>query len=323
MSVVNLDAALRDALQGRYDGFKARVEEIDYEWKEDGMEVAGRFFYLAFRDGEPTVDEFVDFVHGQIIPFCIPRRVRDEKRRRFVEEENYRYWNELVDQARTLFIRAKESRKTAGEIGELILFTLLEAAMGAPQLVCKMALKTSEAMPVHGSDSIHATVGSQPGRLCLLWGESKVYQQFSSALDEACESMRDFLAVKDGRTAQHRDIDVLRDHFSASTDPAVKEALLEYLDPYSPQYNEREDAFACFVGFDYAAFKKVRDKPKAEVREFFRREYHERVMSGCTLFGGKLRDSGLSRHRVHFLLLPFPDVDELRTKFFAKLGVAA
>jgi hypothetical protein len=133
------------SIQGKYDGFSYRVAETSYHWTEDGLDVSGRFFYLTFQDGVPSLDGFVTLLYGQLVPYCIPRRIRDAKWAAMQSDGNWRHAAELLRQARDLFIRTGRNGRKASEVGELILFTLLEAAFGAPQLVCQMALKTSEA----------------------------------------------------------------------------------------------------------------------------------------------------------------------------------
>jgi hypothetical protein len=67
------------SIQGKYDGFSYRVAETSYHWTEDGLDVSGRFFYLTFQDGVPSLDGFVTLLYGQLVPYCIPRRIRDAK----------------------------------------------------------------------------------------------------------------------------------------------------------------------------------------------------------------------------------------------------
>ena len=151
----------------------------------------GRFFYLTFQNGIPTLEEFVILLHGQRVPYCIPRRIRNAKLAKMLSDRDWRHADEVLRQARDLFIRANEEGWKASEVGELILFTLLEATFGAPQLVCKIALKTSEAMPIHGADGIHVMLGQRQGSICC-GSEAKLYKMLSSALDSG--SVVKFLA---------------------------------------------------------------------------------------------------------------------------------
>ena len=297
-------------------GFPARLREVPYDWKEDGIEVSGKFFYLAFKSYQPSIDEFIDFIYWQIIPFCISRKEISEKRQR----NDYRAMHELTDKAKNLFIKAKNSKKTSGEIGELILFTILESLLKAPQLVCKMSLKTSENMPVHGTDGIHVRVGSQQDRLSLMWGESKLYQQISKALDDICSSLSEFSKENEGRATRDRDIDIIQEHIDI-VDPELRSLLINYFDPYSEEANFLEEEYACFIGFDYNKYEQINDIAAKDREEFFKTEYSKRLESACRLFGEKIRSHNLSHLKINFFLVPFPSVEVVRNKFFDKLGV--
>ncbi|MBW3569499.1 MAG: DUF1837 domain-containing protein [Gemmatimonadetes bacterium] len=323
---------LLNAIKGNYVGLDARIRTVPYDWREDDLQVAGSFHYLAFRDGQPTEDEFVNFIYWKIVPFCIPRKERRKKWELAEATHDERYMHELTDQARHLFIKARakakakaeregrEAQSTTGEPGELILFILLEGILKAPQIACKMYLKTSEDMPVHGSDSVHLARGSTPGSVRVIWGESKLYQQFASALDEICSSIAGFLSEAEGRTNRDRDIDVLKDHMDVDDDE-WREAMIKYFDPYEDQSNFREESYACFVGFDYSGFGTIEQLPPNEREAAFVSAYQGRIASACTLFAGKLRASGLSRLRIDFFLIPFTSVDTLRAKFLTRLGL--
>lgn len=171
------------------NGFRSRLREVSLAWAGREITAAGKFFYLSFKDGKPTVDEFIDYIYSQIIPFCIPAREIRESHQKFNETNDTSIWLKLSDKARNLFIKARNERVISGEPGELILYIILEAALFAPQLASKMYLKTSEMMPVHGADSIHMTYAPSSSVLTLYWGESKLYQQLSSALYEIIKSI--------------------------------------------------------------------------------------------------------------------------------------
>lgn len=68
--------------------------------------------------------------------------------------------------------KAPDSR--SGEGGELLLYSFLEAHLGAPKILSKMELKTSSEHYVHGTDGIHL-LEVDPGNYQLIFGESKMY----------------------------------------------------------------------------------------------------------------------------------------------------
>ncbi len=189
------------------NGFRSRLREVSLTWGKE-ITAVGKFFYLSFRDGIPTVDEFIDYIYNQIIPFCIPAKEIRETAKKFEETKDTALWLRLGDKARNLFIKARNERVTTGEPWELILYIILEAALLAPQVASKMYLKTSEMMPVHGADSIHMTYDNVSSVLTLFWGESKLYQQLSATLDEMIKSISAFILPKGGRSPKERDIDI-------------------------------------------------------------------------------------------------------------------
>src|SRR5919108_1936124 len=106
---------LQASLQGKYDGFSYRVAEVPYHWTEDGLDVGGRFFYLTFQNGVPRLEEFVTLLYGQLVPYCIPRRIRDTKLAAMQSDGNWRHAAELIRQSRGLFICAGDDGGKASE----------------------------------------------------------------------------------------------------------------------------------------------------------------------------------------------------------------
>lgn len=318
---VNLAELLEELLsENKHKGFAARLKNLDHEPAIDGVDLSGKFFYLPFRSGQPTVEEFVDYLCQKVVYFCIPRSVRERASKKFNDTGEYEYIGTLWDEAKNLFIQAGEKGYRSGEPGELILFILLEAALEAPQIVNKMYLKTSERMPVHGSDAIHVSFDTEKDTLCIYWGEAKVHQTLSSALDETCESVVSFRKTEGagGRPARSRDIDIIRDHADIKEGP-LKEALLKYFNPYEEESNKLEECHACFVGFEYSVLSALKNLDESRLEEVFREKYEERADSAMSLFAKKIENNKLQIHKFMLFLLPFVDLREFRKIFFNRL----
>jgi len=78
-----------------------------------------------------------------------------------------------------------------GELGELLLFTLLEVYFEAPKILSKISLKTARRVPVFGADAVHAQYVD--GKLRLYLGESKLHKNFTNAASSAITSMSNAL----------------------------------------------------------------------------------------------------------------------------------
>lgn len=319
---MELTQLLSEYMLGRkYNGLDSRLRELKYHWNAEGLSVEGRFFYLSFKDGRPSLDDFIQFIYDKIVYFCIPDTKIKESIRKYDETGDLKYIFQLNDQARNLFIRAKKQAKTTGEPAELILFILMEGVMEAPQIACKMFLKTSTNMPVHGSDGIHVSFDQSSKRLKLYWGESKLYQELSSAIDEIANSIETFISADEDGVPKDRDIEIIKDHISIEN-PLLKTELLKYFDPYEEQSNQLEENYACFVGFNYSVLERLEQFEQEKIYEQFEEHYLQRVQTACDLFAKKIASSDkLRRLRFLFFLIPFESIAEVRSKFLRKLGV--
>ncbi|KGO14528.1 hypothetical protein NZ45_06415 [Clostridium botulinum] len=297
--------------------FNARLKEVKYEWKVNNIVTEGRFFYLSFKNGQPNLDDFIDYIYYKVPKFCIPAKEHEIARKKALETEDDRYMMELYDKAKELFIKSKQQQKKAGEPGELILYILLEEAIGAPQVACKMYLKTNKNMPVHGSDGIHLYYDNERDMLRVIWGESKLYNSLSTALDEICESVKSFRESNDETAPIARDIEILKDYISIR-DEQLRTGILKYFDPYEEESNNKVDCHACFVGFNYSKLVDEKDIEKI-IEDEFRDEYLNRIKSACSLFEEKIKKNKLDKLEFIFFLIPFKDINELRDKFYKKL----
>lgn len=317
---MSLEKQLLELLKDNSKAFHARLSEVKCKFDVGDIKLSGKFFYLNFKDSQPSINDFVEFIYGQIIDFCIPYRERIEILKKIEETHDSKYALELSDKAKRLFIRAKKQQYSSGEPGELILFILLETILNAPQIVSKMYLKTSVNMPVHGADAIHVAYNNDAGMLCLYWGESKLHKQISSALSDTCVSIENFITGKETGPPRERDLQIIRDHISIA-DGEMKKALLKYLDPYEPESNKVEECFACFVGFEYEVLSKLNELDQVHLVQHFEEKYSEKIKSAVKMFTDKICENNIQHLRFVFFLLPFRDLDELRSKFFRKLGV--
>lgn len=312
-------------LAGTYSGIEHRICEITTQIEAmPNVTVSGRFFYLTFRNEKITEEEFAQFAYEKIIRYCIPKKKYAEAVELFKRTNEERYITRLHDQARSLFVKSiKQHGAHLGEPGELIAFIILEAFFNAPQIACKMFLKTSEKMPVHGSDSVHVRFDSKTEALELIWGESKLYQDISNAFDKALESIAGFVGVKGTavgeRSPRDRDIDIICDLPNVNN-TEMQQALCNYFDPYSEYSNKWKELFACFIGFDYALYNRLKGSTPDEIETYFREKYVERISSAYKLFGEKVIENNLSDLSFILILLPFKSINNFRNEFYRLLG---
>lgn len=306
--------------EGKYERFRSLLQEVPLEWESPAYESHAHCYFITPRQGIAQVDDFVEAVYYILIYYCLPRR-------RLVEAKNSALQGDLeagervYQAAKELLIRTRASQEKAGEPGELILFALLEGILNAPQIICKMSLKTNPNMPVHGSDGVHLLRSpTRSDKLRLVWGESKMVQKLPDALAAIGSSLREFLYGTDTSTGiRRRDLNVIRDHADLPEDPELLALLESSLDPYNVhKISDRfEESFGCLAAFDFTPCSLITDESG------FRKQFVERAQTACELLAKRLDEAKTGTHPIYFFLIPFPSLEEFRRKFFARAGVPA
>lgn len=259
--------------------------------------------HLVGRDGNGyvRVDALTKLLARQVVDYCVPRSRRNEAQEHLRRTGSTEEFARLEEEARGLFTSLERS----GEGGELLLYMLLERMLGLPQMLCKMSLKTSRQMHVHGTDGVHARFDPE-GHLALYWGESKLHKSFGSAVDDCIRSLAPYLvpdpAVRD------QDLLLLREHVNVEDQAAIN-TLRRYFLGTSPQAAQVEFRGACLVGFDIENYPHPDDD-----------ELKQSVVAWRERIARRIGEHRLERVEIEFFLVPFPSVEAFRAAIHKALG---
>src|ERR1700722_716078 len=125
--------------------YSACLSQLPVTHSINGIDATVRFQHLRFdANGEPKFRDLAEALADHIIEYCFSAR------RRSAPKKPHEFAR-LSREGRA-YLRKMD---TSGEAGEMLLYLLLEAVLGAPQMVAKMELKTNPKMENHGSDGIH------------------------------------------------------------------------------------------------------------------------------------------------------------------------
>lgn len=214
--------------------------------------------------------------------------------------------------AEKLFEKAirKISQHTAkGELGELLLFTLLDVYFKAPKILSKISLKTSRRMPVFGADAVHAQF--HDGKLMLYLGESKLHADFKSAATKATNS------IKSAKEKYVDEFDLLDSYIDfPNINPKLEAELLELLDPFSSNDIASIIHSPCFIGFTEPGIISG-----AESEDEFLKKYKELARGYISDFFDKIEKQGVDINETTLLMLPFSCVDVLASEFIDYIGI--
>ena len=113
------------ALLKDHSGLKIRLKQVPFDWSSGMHRLTSSFHYLTFADGVPTIQEFVEYLYDCLIPYCLPKKKVRDALQGINPAVDYARIVRLHDDAKSLFIKAKNQLESGGEPGELILYVLL------------------------------------------------------------------------------------------------------------------------------------------------------------------------------------------------------
>jgi hypothetical protein len=298
------------------------LRSLDHDVSTDCSGLRLRLHYPAIRQARPMAETMIEAMSIYIAHYCLPKREIDAvyaKKGQLPTFEFHAEMSRLDAEARRLFQKVRSNPDRTGEAGELILYLLTEWILEAPQIIAKMSLKMNPNVPAHGADGVHARFDRESGKLLVYSGEAKLHQKVHAAIASAVDSISnafDYDAHKHELKLVQRNVD-----FSGLDKPA-REALIDFLDPYSDACDDRVDIVTCLIGFDFSGYSDL--EPHGDnAEEIFRKKALESLDFLGPKMAGALKDAGLGSKKVELFLLPLPSVQELRDRFRRLVGGGA
>ncbi len=185
------------------DGLDNVLKEVDSSPRLEQP----RLLFLRFRQQDPELDALAELLTDLLVEYAIPLNKRQQANvagSNSATKGNTVMHVRLYREAKRLLIEyEKANQGRYGELGELLSYALAVHYLGAAQIGSKMALKTSQGMPVHGVDGLHVKANSD-GTVTFFVLESKV-------MPDATDASRDMVAsIADYRSDRSKKLNELR-----------------------------------------------------------------------------------------------------------------
>jgi len=261
----------------------------------------------------PRVGALAERLARELVNYSIPRSSIEAAKAADAGQDT-KHTVALYRKANRLFTDLEKT----GEGGELLLYLMAETYLQLPQLFCKMPLKTSSQMHFHGADGIHGAYDPSTDTLAVYWGESKLYATASSAIDACFKSLAPFVLPDGSSTApQSRDLQLLSDNLDLAN-PDLEAAILRYLDPDDPKFNQLNYRGVALVGFDADSYTPATSSlVEAEIAAALATSVTSWHDSATHCIGkNKLTDI-----TIELFCIPFPSVAAFRDAFLKELGI--
>ena len=300
---------LQKIIQAKSPISRTKLEAALNFFKNENIENNIFCSHILIRNTGDSIRErdFLHIIYDHIVPFVLDY---DEYQNKDALEgsELAAKFTKIIENAKSKFQRKNE---LTGEVGELILFLLLESE-GITKLVSKMRLKTDREMPVFGADAVH--IQSTNGELSFHFGESKMYNNFNSALASAISS-EDTLKDKE----EDLEFDIIMKHIDIGKFENYTNQILEYLNPYFKNKENMKKSYPVFIGYDWSVLQNLAKRGQTELTDYLQTAYQKELENNSQKISTKIQSSKINDKSFSFYLIPFTSVGEFRKSFLEML----
>lgn len=296
--------------------FKPSINEkfLDLFYKEIECDVPDtnsklNLHILKIENNQFCYDELIKQLGNHMIPFALSKKEIKEF------EKDQRYY-ELVEKAGSKF---RDYNVNDGEAGELLLFCFLESHLKAPKILTKLEIKLSSNDYAKGSDGIHL-LELAPKNYQLIFGESKLYQELTTSLTKAFESIHDFRTRKKNNI--HDEIGLInsqlcKEAFDEDLYQFLKSVIMPKVSDIDPIV--KNNAFAIFAGFEINPTSEDKRLSNNEFLALIKKKIKTEVESKMKHIKNKIDQYELYNYTFYVYVFPFMQLDETRKEIIKKI----
>lgn len=291
-----------------------------FDENDISTKIQSKYFLIKYSYSANREDEFCNFLLNNMINYALKKAERNS----YVEETDAQK-RVRVSRFREIYLEAvrryvANSKKfKGGEIGELILFHVLEVVEHAVQVINKMSMKTSDDMYYHGADAVH--FGIKNGIKILYFGESKTGFDFSQTLSDSLKSVNTFTES----SKQKKEIELVKGNLSDDLSDEIKGVIKKYLNPEEGDLTDFTHTYAILLAFNKKELLELerRDLKGQELFDSVRVIYRQKIIEYETKIIEKFDDYPELKNKLFvFYLIPFKDLKKIRKTVLEEINRA-
>lgn len=281
---------------------------LENEPMENGNKL--NLFSLKISNNAFTYANLVEELGDILTTYALSRNAYDELC-------NQRKYTTLVSRAKER-LRKAESNDNDGELGEILLYTMLEAHLKAPKLLTKLELKTDPNHYVNGADGVHL-LKIDDTTFQFVFGESKLHSDLKTGVEKAFESLKNLL--KEDLNKLRYEIQLVNSNFlKEAHDEHSVELLKKLLIPTENDENLNIDhSFGIFLGFDVKITDDERKLNNADFRDTIYKKVENAVRTILPTINDQIEQDDFRGYNFYIYIVPFSELAKQRKEIIAKL----
>lgn len=264
-------------------------------------------FTLKVRNNAFTYDELINELGNKLCYFALSRKQVDELKR----EDKF---NDLVKKAKA---KLKHHADNEGELGEILLYCLLESHLNAPKILTKLELKTNSNDYVKGADGVHLLKLTDTDYQIVL-GESKLNSDISKGVYEAFGSIKKFL---ESTSKLEFEIDLINSELvKEAYDKTTYDMLKKIIIPSAKEDETYLDySFGMFLGFDIPITEEESKLSNMDFRKNIREKIKKEVLKAKNSLNKQLQKNDYRGYQFYIYVIPFSDLQNKRKHIIEKI----
>ena len=259
-------------------------------------------FMLKISNNQFNYNGLNEELENALITYALSRHTYDE----LVAQKKF---GNLSTQARE---KLRQAESNTGELGEILLYCMLESHLHAPKLLTKLELKTSPNEYVKGADGVHLLQIDKTSYQ-LVFGESKLHSDLKGGVSSAFQSIKTMLDV--GLDKMRYEIHLVNANLlKENTDENSYAILKKILIPTENDENLNIDnSFGIFLGFDISIPDDERRVSNTEFRNNILEKVKSSIREIIPTINKFLKRNDFIGYSFYFYIMPFSELERVRT----------
>lgn len=207
-----------------------------------------------------------------------------------------------------------------GELGEVMLYCLLEAHLNAPKILTKLELKTANNDYVKGADGVHL-LKLDDENYQLILGEAKLDAKLTKGISNAFGSISKLL--KDGNKKLDFEFDLVnsqlvKEVYNEQQYEKIKKILLPSA---KTEETYLDYSFGIFLGFEAKITEDEMQLSNSEFRTRIKNRIKQEVLDIVSSFNFQIRKEEFTGYQFYIYIIPFSDLAKKRKEIIKDLTV--
>lgn len=272
--------------------------DINCEKLENGNSLD--LFTLKIKNNSFSYDELIQELGNKLYHFALSRQQVQKLK--------------MEDKLNDLISRSKEKlRKHSvndGELGEILLYCLLESHLNAPKILTKLELKTAKNDYVKGADGVHLLKLNDKDYQLIL-GEAKLDKELTTGIYNAFGSINKLLTEK-GKLQFEIDLinsELVKESFDENQYRILKRIII-------PSAKDDETyldySFGIFLGYNIDITDEELKLSNSEFRTCIREKIKKEIQSCIESINYQIKKKDFAGYQFYIYVIPFSDLDKKR-----------